>query len=379
MPIRSCPTCNQQLLFEARACDGCGRAIGFDCPADRFRSFDPALLQWQDGEGQAVAMTYCANAPLGVCNWLVEAGQSESRCAACLLNRVIPDLSVPGVLDRWRRIEDAKRRMVYGLIRLGLPIGGDARHAPPVFDLLYDAAAEKGAPPRWPTGHAGGVITLNVIEADDVARERIRRDLGEPYRTVLGHFRHEIAHYYWHRLIEHTPDLARFRELFGDETAGYQAALQRHYRDPPPAGWRERFISAYATMHPWEDFAETFAHYLHLVDTLAALTDARVRFGTRASSAGDDVPFNPYRADIAVIAEQWIPAAFALNEICRSMGHRDLYPFSLSPTVMVKLDYVHRLISFAAGRWAPGAPELADLRAAIAALAPGVQQTTDPQ
>jgi hypothetical protein len=286
---------------------------------------------------------------------------------------MIPDLSIPGVLDRWRRIEDAKRRMVYGLVRLGLPIARDAEHAPPIFDFLYDAAAETGAPPQLMTGHADGVITLNVIEADDVARERIRRELGEPYRTVLGHFRHEIAHYYWHRLVEASSDLPRFRVLFGDETLDYQAALQRHYREGPPPAWRENHISGYATMHPWEDFAETFAHYLHLVDTLATLSDAGISF-ERSAATGNET-FDPYRAEIAVNAEAWIPAAFALNEVCRSMGQPDLYPFSLSPTVMIKLDFVHRLIAFAAGRWAPGQQERADLRAAITALATGVQQS----
>ena len=371
MPIRTCPQCRQQLLLETRACESCGRAVGFDCDGDRFLAFDPTRLEWQDEHHAPVALTYCSNAKVGACNWLVSIKDSEPRCRACRLNRTIPDLSVPGVLERWHRIEDAKRRMIYGLIRLGLPLEYGAGHRPPVFDFLYDPAAETGAPPQLMTGHAAGVITINVIEADDVARERIRRDLGEPFRTILGHFRHEIGHYYWHRLVERTPDLTRFRTLFGDESRDYQAALQRHYGHRPPMGWQDNFISAYATMHPWEDFAETFAHYLHLVDTLGALTDAGVLFASHLPVT-EGTTFDPYRADIAVIAEQWLPAAFALNEVCRSMGQRDIYPFRLSPVVMVKLDFVHRLIAFAAGRWAPGANELADLRAAIAALTPAV-------
>lgn len=373
MPIRCCPSCEQRLLFEARICDGCAKAVGFHPVADRFLAFDEDSGQWLDREGACHGLAYCSNARIGVCNWLVAIDDPEQRCGACRLNRTIPDLSVAGVLDRWRIIEDAKRRLVYGLMRLDLPVSASPGHEPPRFDFLYDPVAEAGAAPQWLTGHAGGVITLNVIEADDVARERIRRDLGEPYRTVLGHLRHEIAHYYWNRLIEHTPDLYRFRALFGDETADYQAALARYYGSGAPAGWSEAFISAYATMHPWEDFAETFAHYLHLVDTLASLCDAGVAFG------GVSAPMlDPYRADISQIAAAWIPAAFALNEVCRSMGQRDLYPFSLSPAVMLKLDYIHRLVSFAAGRWAPGHNERAEIRAVIAALAPGVQQSVAP-
>lgn len=373
MPIRSCPSCRQRLLFEARVCDGCMKAVGFQPGLDGFLAFDEGVGGWVDPAGISSEMTYCGNARVGVCNWLVPAAAHDKRCQACRLNRTIPDLSVPGVLDRWRIIEDAKRRMIYGLFRLGLPLEASPQNGSPKFDFLYDAAAETGASPQWLTGHAGGVITLNIIEADDVARERIRRELGEPYRTVLGHFRHEIAHYYWHRLVEHSPDLHRFRALFGDETADYAAAAARHYETGAPPLWSEDFISAYATMHPWEDFAETFAHYLHLVDTLASLSDAGVSFAPGGAQIVD-----PYRADISAIAAAWIPAAFALNEVCRSMGQRDLYPFSLSPAVMLKLDYVHRLVCFAAGRWAPGQNERAEIRAVISALAPGVQQPTLP-
>ena len=135
------------------------------------------------------------------------------------------------------------------------------------------------------TGHADGVITLDLAESDDVHRERRRAELGEPYRTLLGHFRHEIGHYYWPILVERAGALERCRALFGDERADYGEALERHYADGPPADWAERHVSAYATMHPWEDWAETFAHYLHIRDTLQTAGGVR-----RSSSPAPRTP-----------------------------------------------------------------------------------------
>ena len=119
------------------------------------------------------------------------------------------------------------------------------------------------------TGHLNGVVTINVSEADDAERERRRAGLAEPYRTLLGHMRHEVGHYYWKRLVTGDADrLARFRELFGDDRDDYAAALTRHYQSGPPQDWQDRFVSAYASAHAWEDWAETWAHYLHMTDTI---------------------------------------------------------------------------------------------------------------
>jgi hypothetical protein len=340
------------------------RAVGFDCDADAFLALDPERGAWIDTAGERRDLMPCRNAAFGACNWMAPVGGPDDRCLACRLNRTIPDLTVAGVLERWRRIEDAKRRMLHGVLRLGLPVrptGGAPRIA---FDFLYDPAAERGGAPQFTTGHAFGVITLNVIEADDAARERIRQSLKEPYRTLLGHFRHEIAHYYWQRLVEPSPDLGPFRALFGDERGHYTAALRRYYDGGAPPNWQERFISAYATTHPWEDFAETFAHYLHIVDTLATIHEAGLGQATAPGGASVD----PYTASFGELGSTWITIAFKLNEVSRSMGHRDLYPFSLSPGVMLKLDFVHRLVAFAAGRWVPGSAEGAELQAMISAL-----------
>ena len=366
MPIRTCPACSHLLSFDSRVCDGCARAVGFDPMHDRFLALDTEQGIWIGRDADDAELVPCHNAAIAGCSWLVEAGTGDDRCLACRLNRTIPDLSVPGVLDRWKRIEEAKRRMLHGVLRLGLPVLADGTALPVTFDFLYDAAAESGFAPQFTTGHASGVITLNVIEADDAARERIRQTLKEPYRTLLGHFRHEIAHYYWDRLVQPSLDIEPFRALFGDERQDYVAALQHHYDHGVPAGWEERFISAYAASHPWEDFAETFAHYLHIVDTLATIHEAGIGHLTPTGISA----INPYDADFAELGAAWIAMAFKLNEISRSMGHRDLYPFSLSPVVMLKLDFIHRLIAFAAGRWAPGTNEGAEIQAMLSALPP---------
>lgn len=376
MPVSpfACPNCGQLLHFEARGCPSCGKSVAFEPIAGRFRFLDDRIGRWCCEADAGVEASPCGNARYGVCNWLVPAGEG-ALCRACRHNRTIPDLSVPGVLDRWRRIEDAKRRVIHGLIRLGVGPLTMAEGYGLVFDFLYDPSAEQGQAPQLMTGHQAGVVTLNLIEADDVHRERLRRELGEPYRTLVGHFRHEIGHYYWHRFVETTPDLEPFRAAFGDERADYQAALSAHYANPPATGWEDTHVSAYATMHPWEDFAETFAHYLHIVDTLAVIGTFGLSLGRTDGIVGDaeaGVDFDPHTADTAMLVERWIPLAFAMNSINRSMGQPDLYPFHMAPGIVRKLDFVNRLLAFNAGRWAPGEAENADLKAMIAALGHGV-------
>ena len=211
---------------------------------------------------------------------MVRADEEETLCRSCRLNRTIPDLTNPDNCEWWRKIENAKRRLVSQLLNLGLPVMSKVTEDPErgvMFDFLR--SPEKG--PQVLTGHANGLITLNVEEADDSIREKIRHLMREPYRTLLGHFRHEIGHYYWDRLVADTPWLEKFRALFGDERQDYAAALKRNYKEGPPANWPEEHISSYASVHPWEDWAECWAHYLHVVDSL----DTALRFGLR----GEDV------------------------------------------------------------------------------------------
>jgi len=363
-----CPNCQRLLHFECRVCPSCAFTLGYDPASDGFLFLGDGATAWRDTHGASHDVVVCANNnEYDVCNWLVGSGESTRYCRACRHNRTIPDLSVPTVPGRWSKIEQAKRRMFHTLIKLGLPLETKAEEEGKIqglaFDFLYDPAAEQQGQPQVYTGHDGGVITLNLIEADDAAREHMRTTMGEPYRTLLGHFRHEVGHHYWSRLVEPDPAaLDAFRRLFGDETIDYAEALQKHYGPAGDKIWTEDYVSFYATAHPWEDFAETFAHYLHMVDTLATLRGFSVEmapFPGPESHAEAVVDFDPYTAPTEALADRMVLFSFALNAINRSMGQPDLYPFRLSPGVTAKIDYVNRLVARAAGRREPISPRQA--------------------
>ena len=258
---------------------------------------------------------------------------------------MIPDLSLVENVANWRKIEVAKHRLFYTLLKLRLPLTTRNEDAGGLaFDFLPVSLAN-GTPVM--TGHVGGLITINLAEADDSERERQRRQMGEPYRTLLGHFRHEVAHYYWDKLVKGSPSLSEFRELFGDERQDYAAALKRHYAEGAPANWSERFVTSYASVHPWEDFAESWAHYFHMVDTLETANAFGLRVRPKVSRGPDlatAVDFDPHVATMDRIIDSWLPLTFAVNSINRSMGIPDLYPFVLAPAVMIKLSFIHKLI-----------------------------------
>ena len=194
------------------------------------------------------------------------------------------------------------------------------------------------------TGHDNGLITINLAEADDSERERQRHQMGEPYRTLLGHFRHEIAHYYWTRLVGNSNRLQEFRDLFGDERKDYRDALQQHYANGPPPDWPTHYVTAYASSHPWEDFAETWAHYFHMVDTLETAHAFGLSVRPKVSKGSDfatKIDFDSHHAEMERLIDAWLPLTFAVNSINRSMGQPDLYPFVLAPTVIAKLTFVH--------------------------------------
>jgi hypothetical protein len=279
---------------------------------------------------------------------------------------MIPDLSIAENLLRWRKIELAKRYVFRSLMRwrLRAPTRIEDPQAGLVFDLLGDTRNADGTATKVQTGHADGVITLNVAEADDVERERRRSSMRETYRTLVGHFRHELGHYFWDRLVRDGGRLPEFRLTFGDETQDYEAALKRHYQAGPPADWPNAFISAYASSHPWEDFAESWAHYIHIVDALetARSYGINVRASLNSPGQGADLNFEPYAAaSVAQLIGAWIPLTVAINGVNRSMGQPDLYPFVLSKPVMRKLEFVHQLIHrrpLAAGRESADWPDL---------------------
>jgi hypothetical protein len=374
----ACPNCRRPLQLEARTCRGCERAVAFDPLADAFLDLDPANGGWAGADRQTADVQPCNNSRYGACNWLVLDGHASGLCPSCRHNAIIPDLTAPGVLQRWRRVEDAKRRAIRGLLRLGLSLEGEP---PLAFHLLYDPAAEAGGPPMHPTGYLEGVVTLNLVEADDSARERIRAEMAEPYRTLVGHFRHELGHHFWRRLVAGSRQLQAFRDLFGDERADYGGAAQAYYAAGGVEDWSARFVSRYASMHPWEDFAETFAHFLHIVDALAALRD----FDMTLASSGDApapsrlaVEADPYACATATLAGLWPYFAFALNAINRSMGQPDVYPFALGPLVVLKLDFINRLVADAAGRATFGDGERPGLEAVIAVLGAPADSSDEP-
>ena len=351
MKAYSCPNCARPTHFEVRVCPNCSFTLGYDPASDQMLFLGDNATIWRDTGGQAHEVIVCQNNnDHAVCNWLVPAVGNEPLCPACRHNRTIPDLTSPTVPERWAKIEAAKRRLFHTLLHMNLPIEtqaeAEANGTTPglTFDFLYDPQGEATGTVQITTGHENGLVTLNLLEADDVQREKMRTGLGEPYRTLLGHFRHEVGHYYWARLIEGTTELDAFRALFGDERISYAEAMQRHYGDAG-SGWSTDYVSAYATMHPWEDFAETFAHLMHIIDALATIGG----FGMRMTSwpgyeEQPEVDFDPYAADTRQLVAEWGPFAFAENSIARSMGQPDLYPFHLSETIIAKLDYINKLL-----------------------------------
>ncbi|MEO5715954.1 MAG: putative zinc-binding peptidase [Luteolibacter sp.] len=347
--------CGRPVFFRNSLCLGCGASLGYEPDRAEVRALLPASVEgsWRlagsDGDASPVYRR-CGNldSPAG-CNWLVPDESPSTLCISCRLNRTIPDLSDEDNRRYWRSIENAKRRLVAQLLAVGLPVRSKVEEDPQrgvMFDFLR---TQPGQPPVM-TSHGNGLITLNIEEADDSYRENVRDQMHEPYRTLLGHFRHEIGHYYWNRLIAGTPWHEKFRELFGDEQADYGMALKTSYEKGPPSDWANRFISTYAASHPWEDWAECWAHYLHLVDSL----DTAMGFGM----AGDDIemetepfsladlyaPDDPDAKRVLSLVNGWVELITALNELARSMGHRDFYPFVMSRQVLRKLHFIQLVV-----------------------------------
>jgi hypothetical protein len=331
MKLFSCDHCHQTLYFENNRCVSCGEAVAYDPQNARLVLLsEPARLCRNGREHDA-------------CNWLLPAGSDADYCASCALSEIIPDLSIAENEQAWRRIEAAKRRLLYTLFALELPVS--TRAAQPDTGLAFRFLKGTEDEPVM-TGHDGGVITLNIDEADFAFRENMREKMGEGYRTVLGHLRHEIGHYYWDRLVRDAAALDSFRAVFGDERQSYEEALERHYDFGPPANWNESFITAYASMHPWEDWAETWAHYLHMVDTLeTARSHGLTVRAPAADKPGERIVTDRLAfGDFEALSTGWNAVTLALNSLNRSMGMKDAYPFVLTPAVQKKLRFVHELV-----------------------------------
>ena len=332
MKLFKCPCCGQLLYFENTRCESCGRRVGYVPEADVLTALDPVGGdRWEARAEIGGQHRFCANAAYDACNWLLPSDAPDRLCLACRHNRTIPDTDDPTTLASWRRIESAKHRLFYTILRLGLPRPAQGEAAEPlVFDFLADA----------PTPDGPKVMTAE--------RETRRAAMGEPYRTLLGHFRHEVGHFYWDVLVRDGGRLEACRAVFGDDREDYQAALKRHYAEGVPEDWQESYISAYATTHAWEDFAETWAHYLHIIDTLEMARAFGMTVAPRIAGADDlavEADVEVYREpDIRRIVDTWVPLAFGLNSVNRCMGQGDLYPFILSAKVVEKLGFIHRLV-----------------------------------
>ncbi len=347
MKLFRCDHCGNVLYFENTVCESCGHALGYWHATNMLVSLEP-----EDGHFRAPILpdkqfVYCTNAQYGACNWLVEYNPGgDPFCRACRHNGIIPPMDDPANLAHWQTIERAKKRLFYSLLRLALPLA--TRNEDPVHGLRFEFLADEAAAQPVMTGHENGVITLALKEADDGVREATRLKMNEPYRTLLGHFRHEVGHHYWDILIDNGPALARFRELFGDEREDYAAALQRHYEQGAPANWQQTHISAYATSHPWEDWAETWAHFLHIVDTTEMAAAFGVRLDPRVDQSGElktRINFDPYRlAGIDELISHWVPLSSLINNLNRAVGQHDAYPFVLTPAVVEKLGFIESVV-----------------------------------
>lgn len=357
MRLFTCDACGHTVYFENVRCTQCGHTLAYLPDIERVSAIEPdaddptlfrALSSTAKKQGQAYRL--CRNSlDYGVCNWAVPVEDDNPLCECCRFNDVIPDLSKPQNLVAWHALETSKRRLFRTLHTLELPIESRAERPENGLMFSFKEDAPDGSEKVF-TGHNDGEITINVAEADDPFREKLRKQLGEGYRTVLGHFRHEIGHYYWDRLVKDSPWLAACRALFGDETVDYQESVKHHYANPPPSDWPLHYVSSYATMHPWEDWAETWAHYLHMIDTLETargyglvLRPKPVGGTAQTALKARNIDFE----DFDDLLHGWVPLTVALNSLNRSMGLIDPYPFVLSADVIEKLRFVHDVIEHA--------------------------------
>lgn len=356
--------CGQALFFDNTTCLRCGAELGFDPDQGSLLNIEPAEGElWrpitdQGADRRRFARCTNRNSP-AQCNWLVTDPATAPYCVACSLNMTIPDLSLADNAAHWMRAEQAKRRLVAQLTLLGLPVV--SRKLDPQQGLGFNLLRQLPGQDPVMTGHADGVITLDMDEADPAHRERVRENMHEPYRTLLGHFRHESGHYYWDRLVRDSRWLEPVRMLFGDDRMDYQQALDQHYHNGPPADWNTRFISSYASTHPWEDWAETWAHYLHMTDTLNVAMDFGIQLDALALHAD---PFDSSqlagvegKADKLVFLSfinRWVRLSSVLNVLSRSMGQPDIYPFVLTPESVRKLYLVHAVVADYGSAGEPG-------------------------
>jgi hypothetical protein len=358
MKLFSCPACHLVVFFGNVSCERCGAGLGYEPGSNTMIALRCEGERWiaTAGRREGTAWKYCGNHAHDVCNWLLPADASDTLCRACRHNVTVPDLAQPGSVALWRKVEEAKHRLLYTILRLQLPLF-DRSERPD--GLGFEFLRSDDPKQQVMTGHAGGLITIALAEADDAEREKRRERFGEPYRTLLGHVRHEVGHWYWDQLVSGTRWHEPFTALFGDASQDYGEALSRHYANGPRANWQDELISAYAGAHPWEDFAETWAHYFHMLDTLETGGSFGIVLSPRLDHEqvlSTSLDFNVYdpALEMATLTAAWVALSSALNAFNRSMGVPDAYPFVLSPRVIEKLGFLHGLVREARSAPAPG-------------------------
>lgn len=338
--------CGNRIFFDNSFCLVCNREVSW-CPGC-------ATMTAMDYTATGMECARCKSHLVKCANWLDHAvcnrsivvakdakAAVEPLCDCCRYNDTIPDLSIPGNLERWRALEQAKRRLIHGLDSIGLPHGATADGFKPglSFDFIDDHVGHRGfwrlfgKQQRVFTGHTDGKITINIREADAANREKLRVDLGEWHRTLIGHFRHEIGHYYWDLLVRNDPaEMARFKTVFGDhQDPTYSEAMERHYDEGAPLNWTNNYISAYASMHPWEDWAETFAFYLGIMDVMQTVQSSAL--------ISAHIP-----GDLKGLVQIYVRIGVLLNELNRAMGLIDFLPEMVVPGVFIKLELIHDII-----------------------------------
>jgi len=335
MKIFKCPNCNSPVFFENTKCQNCNTTLGYNHYLDRFE------IPKSFGENTNNHLKFCSNYQWGVCNWLVTEQNSEF-CLACSLNRIVPNQSDIGNFEKWQKLEIAKHRLIYQLLKLRLPVKSKlVDNQGLTFDFLSIGNEDIY------TGHSNGIITILLKEADAVHREQLRKQMNEPYRTLLGHFRHEIGHYYWF-LLFNSPNVETYRNLFGDERIDYAGALNRYYENPNSTNWQNNYITRYASAHSWEDWAETWAHYLHLMDTLETANSLGIGFSPEEQHIKKLVVKtcpNPYKTkNFKDIFTASVALTCSVNSLNRSMGLSDIYPFVIPHKVVEKLTFIHDLL-----------------------------------
>ena len=352
MKIYSCDLCFNLINFEDTECVHCGSTLGYLPVLDNMSSIETEDdIHWLALAPQAKGGYYrkCQNYnEKNICNWMIPESSTDELCLSCNLNEDNPDLGVKGNELYWHSLEVAKRRLVYSLLRLGLPLISkkiDSAYGLS-FSFLADELPVKGKETKKVmTGHNKGKITMNIAEADDAKREKLRLEMNERYRTLLGHFRHEIGHYYWYLIVETNKELLeKFRLVFGDERANYSDSLKKHYEKSDSNDWQKEYVSQYASSHPWEDWAESWAHYMHMFDALEMARSWGLTVNVKEGLVRPTVKLEKRVLHFEEMRDQWLYLSSALNSLNRSMGMKDVYPFVWSEAVIEKISFVQQVI-----------------------------------